>query len=60
MAGFNKLVVTASRKPLKRIRPFAVPHSERAISCLIMLGRKEVEVRLRSRSAWREKWMRQG
>ena len=43
--GRSKLVAIASRKPLRRIRPFArLPHPERAISCLISLGRKEAEL----------------
>ena len=42
--GRNKLVAIASRKPLRRIWPFDVPYPERAISCLILLGRKEAEL----------------
>lgn len=45
VGGRNKLVAIASRKPLRRIRSFArLPHPERAISCLISLGRKEAEL----------------
>jgi exonuclease III len=43
-ANRKKLVAIASRKPLRRIRLFSVPHPERAISCLISLGRKEAEL----------------
>ena len=40
VAGRKKLVAIASRKPLKRISPFTrLPHSERAISCLVSIGR---------------------
>jgi exonuclease III len=43
--GRKKLVVIASRRPLRRIRPFnRLPHSEGAISCLISLGRKKAEL----------------
>jgi endonuclease/exonuclease/phosphatase family metal-dependent hydrolase len=40
----NKLVAIASREPFRVISPFAVPHPERAISCLILLQGEEVEL----------------
>ena len=42
--GRKKLVAIASREPFGAISPLAVPHRERAISCLISLGGKEVEL----------------
>lgn len=44
MDGRNKLVAIASREPFRIISTFAVPHPERAISCLISLRSKEVEL----------------
>lgn len=42
--GRHKLVAIASREPFRVISSFAVPHRERAISCRISLGSKEVEL----------------
>lgn len=40
----KKVVAIASRKPFRAISPLAVPHRERAVSCRISLGGKEVEL----------------
>lgn len=42
--GRIKLVAVASREPFTVMPIFAVPHPERAISCRILLGSKEVEL----------------
>jgi len=42
--GRKKLVAIASRDPFKVIKPLAVPHSERAISCSIPIGGKAAEL----------------